>query len=119
MKKFQASNSEIIFYSYFIGFFYLLFALLVDGDFFKGYSFCYQVSSFNAFKHRLTTIVIIADRSNLTESCDLFLRFPILVVRIFGRSNRLDASQKLRCVVSGYHYQLSQGRVDYFIVHIF
>lgn len=45
MKKFKAPNSEIIFYSYFIGFFYLFFTLLVDGDLFKGYSFCYQVSS--------------------------------------------------------------------------
>jgi adenosine 3'-phospho 5'-phosphosulfate transporter B3 len=43
MKNYNAPNSEIIFYSYFIGFFYLLFALLVDGDLTKGYSFCYQV----------------------------------------------------------------------------
>lgn len=43
MKKYKAPNFEIIFYSYFIGFFYLLFGLLVDGDLLRGYSFCYHV----------------------------------------------------------------------------
>lgn len=43
MKKHNASNAEIVLYSYFVGFVYLLFVLLVSGEFKNGTEFCIQV----------------------------------------------------------------------------
>ncbi|XP_050421738.1 adenosine 3'-phospho 5'-phosphosulfate transporter 2 [Adelges cooleyi] len=42
MKKHNASNAEIVLYSYFIGFLYLLLILLVNGEFREGTEFCIQ-----------------------------------------------------------------------------
>ena len=44
MKKYNASNGEVVLYSYGIGFFYLLVALVVTGDLYKGLSFFSQVT---------------------------------------------------------------------------
>lgn len=44
MKKHNASNAEIVLYSYFIGFLYLLCVLLVSGEFRDGTQFCIQVT---------------------------------------------------------------------------
>lgn len=46
MKLYKAPNFEIIFYSYFIGVFYLLIGLSINGDILRGASFCYQVLKF-------------------------------------------------------------------------
>jgi len=43
MKKHNASNAEIVLYSYFIGFVYLLFVLLMSGQLRDGTEFCIQV----------------------------------------------------------------------------
>jgi len=43
MKKHNASNAEIVLYSYFVGFVYLLFVLLVSGQLKDGTEFCIQV----------------------------------------------------------------------------
>lgn len=43
MKKHSASNAEIVLYSYFIGFVYLLLVLLVTGELRDGTEFCIQV----------------------------------------------------------------------------
>lgn len=43
MKKHNASNAEIVLYSYFIGFMYLLFILLINGELRDGTKFCIQV----------------------------------------------------------------------------
>jgi len=40
MKKHNASNAEIVFYSYFIGVFYILFYLMVSGDFIPAFQVC-------------------------------------------------------------------------------
>ncbi|CRK97914.1 CLUMA_CG011289, isoform A [Clunio marinus] len=40
MKKHNAPNSEVVFYSYGIGFLYLLVLMLLTGDFFSGFIFC-------------------------------------------------------------------------------
>ncbi|VVC42445.1 Hypothetical protein CINCED_3A004527 [Cinara cedri] len=42
MKKHSASNAEIVLYSYFIGFVYLLLALLMTGELREGTEFCIQ-----------------------------------------------------------------------------
>ncbi|XP_026805206.1 adenosine 3'-phospho 5'-phosphosulfate transporter 2 [Rhopalosiphum maidis] len=42
MKKHNASNAEIVLYSYFVGFLYLLFVLLVSGQLRDGTEFCIQ-----------------------------------------------------------------------------
>jgi len=44
MKKYNASNAEIVLYSYFIGFMYLLFILLMNGELKDGTEFCIQVA---------------------------------------------------------------------------
>ena len=44
MKKHQASNAEIVLYSYFIGIFYILFYLLASGDFVPAFQICQDVS---------------------------------------------------------------------------
>jgi len=43
MKKHNASNAEIVLYSYLIGFVYLLFVLLASGQLRDGTEFCIQV----------------------------------------------------------------------------
>lgn len=45
MKKYDATNCEMIFYSYFIGFLYLAVILTVTGDVFSGFRYCYQVNN--------------------------------------------------------------------------
>lgn len=45
MKKFKASNSEVVFYSYGIGFLYLLAFMVITGDFFDGFQFAWKVHS--------------------------------------------------------------------------
>ncbi|XP_025411327.1 adenosine 3'-phospho 5'-phosphosulfate transporter 2 [Sipha flava] len=42
MKKHNASNAEIVLYSYFVGFIYLLLVLLVSGELIDGTTFCLQ-----------------------------------------------------------------------------
>ena len=44
MKGYKANNTEIILYSYFIGFFYILVALVMSGELFPAFSFCFKVS---------------------------------------------------------------------------
>lgn len=44
MKEYNGPNHEIVFYSYFIGLFYLLFALSLSGDIFSGLAYCNEVS---------------------------------------------------------------------------
>lgn len=39
MKKHKAPNSEVVFYSYGIGFLYLFIYMLISGDFFSGFKF--------------------------------------------------------------------------------
>lgn len=43
MKKHNASNAEIVLYSYFIGFLYLFLVLLLSGELKDGIKFCIQV----------------------------------------------------------------------------
>lgn len=43
MKKHNASNAEIVLYSYFIGFLYLFLMLLLSGELKDGIKFCIQV----------------------------------------------------------------------------
>ncbi|XP_062589735.1 adenosine 3'-phospho 5'-phosphosulfate transporter 2-like [Saccostrea cucullata] len=42
MKQYEASNTEIVFYSYGLGFFYILIGLLLSGNFFPAFEFCKQ-----------------------------------------------------------------------------
>lgn len=42
MKQHEASNTEIVFYSYGIGFFYILVGLVISGNFFPAFEFCRQ-----------------------------------------------------------------------------
>jgi solute carrier family 35 (adenosine 3'-phospho 5'-phosphosulfate transporter), member B3 len=44
MKKHKASNSEVVFYSYSIGFGYLFVIMLLTGHFFSGFKFGLEVS---------------------------------------------------------------------------
>lgn len=46
MKEYNGPNHEIVFYSYFIGFFYLFIILFLDGDIFTGFAYCNQVRFF-------------------------------------------------------------------------
>lgn len=46
MKKHKAPNSEVVFYSYSIGFIYLLVFMLLSGEFLNGFHFSWNVSSF-------------------------------------------------------------------------
>jgi adenosine 3'-phospho 5'-phosphosulfate transporter B3 len=43
MKKYKAPNSEVVFYSYGIGFLYLFFVMVCTGHFFSGLKFGWQV----------------------------------------------------------------------------
>jgi adenosine 3'-phospho 5'-phosphosulfate transporter B3 len=43
MKNHQASNTEVVLYSYSIGFVYLFFIMLFSGELQKGISFCSKV----------------------------------------------------------------------------
>lgn len=45
MKKYKASNSEVVFYSYGIGFLYLLAFMVITGDFFDGFQFAWKVNN--------------------------------------------------------------------------
>ncbi|XP_065213618.1 adenosine 3'-phospho 5'-phosphosulfate transporter 2 [Planococcus citri] len=45
IKKHNATNCEMIFFSYFIGFLYLAVILTATGDVFSGFSYCYQYPS--------------------------------------------------------------------------
>lgn len=45
MKKHKAPNSEVVFYSYGIGFVYLFVFMLLSGHFFSGFQFSWNVSS--------------------------------------------------------------------------
>ncbi|XP_065061843.1 adenosine 3'-phospho 5'-phosphosulfate transporter 2-like [Rhopilema esculentum] len=42
MVMYDAPNTEVVLYSYGIGFFYILFGLLISGGFFEAFSFCLQ-----------------------------------------------------------------------------
>lgn len=44
MKKNKAPNSEVVFYSYGLGFIYLFVIMLLSGHFLKGFKFCMNVS---------------------------------------------------------------------------
>lgn len=44
MKKHKASNSEVVFYSYGIGFVYLLVMMVLSGNFMSGFRFSWNVS---------------------------------------------------------------------------
>ena len=44
MKKHKASNSEVVFYSYGIGFVYLFVFMLLSGHFLSGFEFSWKVS---------------------------------------------------------------------------
>lgn len=46
MKKHKAPNSEVVFYSYGIGFIYLLVLMLITNNFASGFQFSWNVSSF-------------------------------------------------------------------------
>lgn len=46
MKKHKAPNSEVVFYSYGIGFVYLFIAMLVSGHFASAFAFSWNVSSY-------------------------------------------------------------------------
>ena len=44
MKMYKATNTEVVLYSYFIGFLYLLAIMIVTGNLHEGIAFCSQVS---------------------------------------------------------------------------
>lgn len=44
MKKYKASNTEVVYYSYVLGFIYLFIILVLTGQFFQGFNFCFHVS---------------------------------------------------------------------------
>lgn len=43
MKQYNASNTEVVLYSYSIGFLYILITMVLTGDFFRGIEFCAKV----------------------------------------------------------------------------
>lgn len=43
MREYQASNNEMVLYSYGIGFLYLIVILLLTGDLIAGFQFCAKV----------------------------------------------------------------------------
>lgn len=43
MKQYNASNAEIVLYSYSIGFFYIFVTMFLTGDFYRGVKFCAEV----------------------------------------------------------------------------
>jgi adenosine 3'-phospho 5'-phosphosulfate transporter B3 len=47
MKAYKATNTEVVLYSYSIGFVYLFLIMLVTGDLGKGIEFCSTVGSAN------------------------------------------------------------------------
>jgi adenosine 3'-phospho 5'-phosphosulfate transporter B3 len=47
MKAYKATNTEVVLYSYSIGFVYLFLIMLVTGDLGKGIEFCSRVGSAN------------------------------------------------------------------------
>lgn len=54
MKKHNAPNSEVVFYSYGIGFIYLLIIMIMTGDFFSDFKFSWNVScQFKDFRKSL------------------------------------------------------------------
>lgn len=53
MKQHKATNTEVVLYSYSIGFLYLFVVLLLTGDIFAGASFCNKVRIFNFEKLHL------------------------------------------------------------------
>lgn len=47
MKNYNATNTEVVFYSYSIGFVYLFVIMVLTGKLFSGFSFCLQVNILN------------------------------------------------------------------------
>lgn len=46
MRSYRSSSSEIVLYSYGLGFVYLFIIMMITGNFFNGFAFCLQVSSY-------------------------------------------------------------------------
>lgn len=57
MRQYKATNTEVVLYSYSIGFLYLLIILLTTGELQKGASFCADVS-IEKFKHFFLLLVV-------------------------------------------------------------
>jgi len=50
MKEYKATNTEVVLYSYSVGFVYLFLIMLVTGDLSRGIAFCSMVSCTNMRK---------------------------------------------------------------------
>lgn len=44
MKQYNASNTEVVLYSYSIGFLYIFVTMFLTGDFYRGMQFCANVN---------------------------------------------------------------------------
>ncbi|XKL69506.1 hypothetical protein PGB90_007275 [Kerria lacca] len=83
MKLYKAPNFEIIFYSYFIGVFYLLIGLSINGDILRGASFCYQfpIVYFQAFLFSVSGYLGVQVVLTLVRTCGALTAVTITTCR--------------------------------------
>lgn len=84
MKTYNAPNSEVVLYSYSIGFAYIFLVMLLTGDLYSGIQFCAHVIIFNSNqKFLLYNVFFTVSNENL------WLRVNFLTNWIFGYSSRI------------------------------
>lgn len=93
MKKHNASNAEIVLYSYFIGFVYLFLVLLVTGELRDGTEFCIQVKH----KKNIIFILFLNIFCYLVESNNLCIHILVFFIWIFWCPSCTCFNQNMWC----------------------
>lgn len=102
MKTYNASNTEVVLYSYSIGCVYVFLAMLLTGDLIDGMKFCAQV---NNLKWNLRDVY---SNTFILVSCkDLWLCINIFFDWLFGNPNCTYFSSNLWCFCCRYSNYLS------------
>lgn len=93
MKAYKAPNSEVVFFSYGIGFVYLLLIMTSSGHLFSGIKFCSHVSGemahFDGGDIDTTASIILAHLGHVRP------RVPVQPVRLSGHPDRINSGQNL------------------------
>lgn len=87
IKQYGATNAEIVYYSYSIGFIYLFFIMLISGNLHSGFAFCRKVSIFltyniSALKYLLQVMKFWVSYSVARFDCNIPQNHLISSVRI-------------------------------------
>jgi len=113
MKTFQATNAEVVLYSYAIGFVYLFLIMLISGDLVEGFEFFGQVSVvFQAKMSRDLTLIIPETFNQLRLRLYLFRHW------IFGDPSGFNVGEDFGslCGCYGHHNAESSYHSDFVCV---